>query len=92
MHCKKEIFIPQEFERYLIMKSEVLFVEVRCVRLDSFATRQDARGKSFKQRWPDRGLFSFNYRAGREFVIPNDPNTLVNAPDDITLQGIGDER
>lgn len=28
--------IPEELERYLLLKHEVLFTEVRCIRLDAF--------------------------------------------------------
>ena len=29
--CKKECVIPEELERYLLLKHEVLFMEVRCI-------------------------------------------------------------
>jgi hypothetical protein len=29
--CKKECVIPEELERYLLLKHEVLFIEVRCI-------------------------------------------------------------
>ncbi|CDW76347.1 e3 sumo-protein ligase pias4 [Stylonychia lemnae] len=92
MFCKKEFDIPHEFERYLLLKHEVLFLEVRCVRLDGFKTLEEAKSGNFKQQWPNRGWFSFNYRRGREFVLPKQMNTQLNPTDNITLAGIGLER
>eukprot|EP00347_Sterkiella_histriomuscorum_P023377 403334869 len=92
MFCKKEFEIDERFERYLLQKHEVLFIEIRCVRLDAFENRDKAKRENFKQQWPNKGWFSFNYRHGREFVIPHNLNTAQNPVDDLTLAGIGVER
>eukprot|EP00347_Sterkiella_histriomuscorum_P012101 403369893 len=92
MFCKKEFEIDERFERYLLQKHEVLFIEIRCVRLDAFENRDKAKRGNFKQQWPNKGWFSFNYRHGREFVIPHNLNTAQNPVDDLTLAGIGVER
>ena len=34
--CKKEVMIPEQLERYLLQKHEVLFVETRCIKVDAF--------------------------------------------------------
>lgn len=48
--CKKEFDLTEELFKYLDDKQEVLKVEVRCVRLDSYA-KSDEKDKQFTGRF-----------------------------------------
>ncbi|TNV82647.1 hypothetical protein FGO68_gene14071 [Halteria grandinella] len=95
--CKREFFMPEELERYLLQKHQVLFTEIRCVQLDPCEREEDGYAKNFKHQWPKKGYYSFNYKEGKEFVLPGESefyrkdNQSVS-PNPMTLEGIGLER